>query len=697
MANNGTLWVVTDNTLKTLQGGTVAEDTTVTLEITNMITDDNGFSLWSGYKLAAENFKVGGGVETDGNGIVLDPTSSTYVATNIWEPTGGAIWNANENIKKVTFKDKKLAGDADNTVEVELVLKSFSIAGDAASSLNMYVDIDEKTDKPVTDSSNAFVCLTVTDQANDTNSTVTYSTPYADVTGTATGLTYKASGTIPDDGRPYEILEFTVSANSGYYFSERDFASFTQPAGRYVDYSGYTVRLESINRNADRQAISLVYKVHSNPKTAGYNIQSLNDLCDLNHSMSHLFTAKQIPVINTTHRISDVRYPEIISSEGGKVTISVLGSSEAPFGISFEKKTGVNSIVTAATNGYYNTKTNSFQNDKFIHYTKTNERGYCSVRVEVPSVTSVTRYDIVVHAAQEDGSITELATRVPTQAGQAIIKQSGVNCITLKPITRNTTSNFGSLSGIQTTICRRDNFLGKNPIRIKEETFEVTGNTGGGSSTIFFIERKNIEHSVEAGMFVIGDNVTHGTTVSHVKGNAVVFNTASNLANGSKVKFIRDTGRMYSFSFTITPGAGKTLNVNNSAIPIEKVGGFKSKDAKTTTVTSKTATITLASTKGIVAGMKVFGADVKHPSENQSVRVSSVTSETVVVLDTPQSFRSGINLTFGGGNTKANAKIKSIGVAKVGDNIVVSGFVNASDLLVTSDAEIYIDDLITVT
>ena len=70
-----------------------------------------------------------------------------------------------------------------------------------------------------------------------------------------------------------------------------------------------------------------------------------------------------------------------------------------------------------------------------------------------PAVSARTRYDVIATTRDPE---TELASGVPTDIGDATIIQTGVNTLTIKPITYNS-SNFGTLPA-NITVSKRDGF-----------------------------------------------------------------------------------------------------------------------------------------------------------------------------------------------------------------------------------------------
>ena len=92
----------------------------------------------------------------------------------------------------------------------------------------------------------------------------------------------------------------------------------------------------------------------------------------------------------------------------------------------------------------------------------------------------------------------------------------------------------------------------------------------------------------------------------------------------------------------------------------------------------------------------VVTGDQVYVAAGTDLTVASVTNGTVIVLSEEQSFVDNANLKFSGGNASSAVSVHSMQVNKVGDNIVITGYINATSLGATAQARIYIDDLITV-
>ena len=626
------------------------------------------------------------------------------MSTNKWVATGGVFWNADPNVESVVFEnragvdgvvDDSLVGHPSNTVKASVKLNSFTAP---SASTTLYIDIDEREDNPIvtTGEEPRDVCLNVNWNYNENQTaTITGSglVSSADiVAGDANNRTEKKlTGTVPN-GVTSVIATITFSASTGYYF--------------VGGFNGANFNIPNYNNGVYDQAYSVVkglgysyglineisYLVYYTPPLGFDDSVDVmgNTICALQHSLSINTIVPQIPVV-AENTISSLSYTSDVTHVSGSENIQVFGAKDTAYLISVKKKTNTASDITAASNGHYNFTTRLFQTAEAPFRGKVGKYGVTSHSVLLPSTATEERYDITL-SGLVDGEQATLASGVPVNAGDAKIIKHGIDTLTIKPITYS--SNFDTLPS-DVTISK--------PVRFKNDgyqsgeyvAFTVAGGTGGTSSTRLVLNASKILTRIRPGMIVTGSGITHNSTVSKVKGNIVTLSTASTVAASTNITFSVDNGNVLPFSFTIVPDS-TTLNVNASADLFANIGGFKKVKNTINGTAAKTRTHTLDSTKGIVPGMVVTGDEVMVDAKS-SLTVTSVTSDTVLVLSEIQSFVDNANLRFSNSNASSSTRVHSVQVNKVDANIVITGYINVTELGSTAEARVYIDNMITVT
>lgn len=671
-------WTVSSSSFSTTAGAATSE------QVVELIISPN-----QGFSIEAKNFKIGKGSE---------------VSTNKWVATGGVFWNADPNVKSVLFENRDgidgvvndfSIGSTSNTVKVSVKLNSFTAP---SGSTTLYIDIDEREDNPIvtTGEEPRDVCLNVNWNYNENQTaTITGSglVSSADiVAGDANNRTEKKlTGTVPN-GVTSVIATITFSASTGYYFvGGFNGANFNIPNYNNGVYDqAYSVVKSESNLNGLINEISyLVY--YTPPLGFDDSVDVMgNTICALQHSLSINTIVPQIPVV-AENTISGLSNPPDATHVSGSEPIQVFGIKDTPYLISVEKKTSTTSDITAASNGHYNFTTRLFQTAKAPFKSKIGKNGITSHSVLLPSTATKERYDITL-SGLVDGKQSVLASEVPTIAGDAKIIKHGVNTLTIKPITYS--SNFDTLPS-DATISKPMRFKNDGYQYSEYTEFTVAGGTAGVSSTRLVLNASKILTRIRPGMIVTGSGVTHNSTVSKVNGNIVTLSTVSTIAASTNITFSVDNGCILPFSFTIAPDS-TTLNVNASADLFENIGGFRKAKGIINGTAAKTITHTLDSTKGIVPGMVVTGDQVRVDA-GTNLTVASITSATVLVLSEAQTFINGAGLRFSNENAAGSTRVISAQVNKVGSNIVITGYVNATGLASTAEARVYIDNMITVT
>jgi hypothetical protein len=668
-------------------GGRIGEELvaeTINLVITNVT---NG--VHSGYNITAANYKVDGGVES-GTG------------TNIWLPpaaSSGFVWAANEHIAQVAFTDLGIAGDASNTVNAAVTLTAFT----PEKSITFNAAIVEKDDNPPVLSSAAARSLSLETRWNyNANQTVVATALTADATfsdvadGDATNHTRKKlSGTAPGNTTT-GLASFKFTAASGYHYLDTlSLPTFSNLNSKSLNSYGdaYSWR-RGINVYEDGKLKEVTFTLSYTPpvKLKILEQSNINSFDSLGHTFTFPITIRQ-DTVSTVDTIYNVSYRPKSTHARGLETIRVFGAVGAAYSISVQKKTNTLSNVTAASNGHYNFSTRAFQTAQSPFEATIGGNGVTTHEVLLPAVTTSTRYDITISGLTGGSSvISALAAVVPKLPGDATIIKHGVSTLTIKPIT-NTPANFGTLPS-NVTITKPIKFKDSGPAYATGSPIEVIGGTNGASSTRLVLERYNYSVRVAPGMLVTGDGVTHGSTISSVRGNIITLSTASTIATSTKLKIIKESSSIVPFSFAITPNSN-TLNVNATTDLVGEVGGFNRVKTLVNGATSASTGLILDSTKGITPGMTVTGGGV-NVAAGTKLTVSSVTNATVVVLSEVQSFLDNASLVFSGSSNVSTGKLHSIQANKSGSNIIITGYLNIATAQVDTEIRIYIDDIITV-
>jgi len=399
-------------------------------------------------------------------------------------------------------------------------------------------------------------------------------------------------------------------------------------------------------------------------------------------------------------QITKCEYPPTVPHTGGSKTLKVFGNPGTPYSISVQKKASTTSDITAGSNGYYNFKTRTFQTAETSAITIVKPSGFTSHEVLFPTSTSQVRYDVTL-SGLVDGVHSTLDASVPTAAGQAKIRQFGTKTLTIKPITY-VSANFGSMpANIEVT--KRVRFRGDGYTAAPIKEVKTTGGNGGVSSTRIKLNNVKAALNIHAGMYAIGYGVAHLATVISSNKDVIILSLASAVADGTDLTFISDNGSVSPFKFIVVQNAGgDALSVTGPGaskgvenILRTRVGGL---DRVSATINGGTtsATHTLDTTKGIVPGMVVTGEEV-NVHAGRILKVDSITSGTVIVLNQIQTFTDNAVLEFNNKNTTSPTKVHSVQVNAVGSPaaIHITGYVQSDSIAQDAEVRIILDDIIT--
>ena len=662
------------------QAGVATSEQTVTLEISNVVAGT--VDTPSGYFIEASNFTIG-----NGNLSYITPNTGAYVWNGL-----GTNWNVSSPISQITISNTGTPGDINNTVRVQCVIPAHTFT----ETKTLYIDLDlNENDLPSQATTEDIYLNIESDYSPNETLAVTsdYTATQNQVGSSTDSHIWAISGTVDSVQDPIEVAKMVFTASAGYMYTPSEieyvFNAFNSGAGFIEDL--YTFSVSDYVSDLSGNTTSFTVRLYYNAPLSGSI--DLNDPFIYNHYFRIGHDVQQIyvePAVSTG--IYSATWPEYVVNNTWE-SIQVSGSANTPYRLSLQKKTGPHSIVTEATNGYYNFETNLFQTDPYNLSVTTDELGNFTHWVLFPSVVSSTRYDLVFsNELTYAGGNVVFDSSVPTAAGDAIITNCGTETLTVKPITY-VSANFGTLPSNVTHTAQSDcSGDGKEP----DEPYRATGGNAGVSSTRLTL-LSSAAGFVFPGMVVTGNGIVHNTTVASVNKNAVTLSQACTVANNTNLLFTVNSASLVPFSFTIVPNASAdALSVNTATDLRSFVGGLSSTKGQINGAAAKTITHTLNSTKGIVPGMSVLGDQVKVAS-GTDLTVASVTNGTVIVLSEIQTFLDDTNLRFTSGNAgSSRLNLHSVQANKIGDNIVISGYINAMKIDSTAEVHIYIDNIITV-
>ena len=665
----------------------------VTFEITNNL-DDNTFPIssrpWSGYYIEAKNFTVG-----EGN------LASSATGSYVWDGSG-VNWNVDPRIASVTFSDTGTPGDANNTVQVQCSVPAATFS----ATETLYIDIDISDSYPPSNTlTNDFAIVGGFAVGADTQvitsdyTTASVGTPplvYTNFTGVAVG----------NDAVEVAKIVFTADAGQRYIPANTivDFSTFNTVDGIIDDLYTHTFGefVTDVNGNVTSFTVRIFHNnvplssQGTNPATYGHQVFITRELQGIYVEPAEptlaLYTASWVDTSGYYNPATDTFQTAYVANNSW-VPINVSGSGNTPYRLSLQKKTGLHSVATAATNGYYNFETNAFQTAPYNLSTTTNGLGSATHQVYFPPVSDATRYDLVFsnELTYIGGNVT-FGNSVPTAAGDAIITNCGTETLTVNPVTYDS-ANFGAIPSDLDFTKPSDCTTGGNELF----NVQVNGVGGNGGVSSDRLVLNSASTSIFPGMIVTARGIAHNTTVLSVSERSITLSAAATVANNTDILFTKDSASLVPFSFTIPPNAdGDALSVNATGIASpNSVGGLRTRKQSINGTAAKTATHTLDSTKGVVPGMVVTGSEVKVASGTNLTVASIAANGTGIVFSEPQTFLDNAALKFSGGNTNSSSvSLHSIQANKIDPNIVVSGYINAFKIGSTARVDIYLDDII---
>lgn len=455
-----------------------------------------------------------------------------------------------------------------------------------------------------------------------------------------------------------------------------------------------------------------------------------------------------VPKINT---VTKVDAPANISYKGGTVPIVVTGRPGTRYILNFDRKASLTSnlnFAAAAVDGVLEFPNYNFAKEEFtdfgnLTYSPAGLRdklisntfvlgstGKRTHSAKLKRVASSRRFDVTIQPVTKKGITSKLSSNAPNKAGIVSIIQVGLNTLTITPITHDNASNFGTLPS-SIAFSKPERFKNDPYVTAAQDRVVYKGGTSNVSSTRLVMQTDNAR--VVQGMLLSGDGIPHGTTVASVNFASITLSAAVTVVDGTDISFHTVDANIVPFSFTITPAAGKVLSVmdyiadpiysSNNKRPLT-VGGTNINDqTRTASTLTASATVnllnsigiysgvgfqstlavdgmrnqpTLHGTRNIIPGMQVyFNGSPVTDSNDIAVTVDSITDMNTLVLSSAVTIKTTApNLIF----KPMNPDLSTFGlnIDKVGNNIVVSGYLKVKSIKNTSTIPVYLDSIIQV-
>lgn len=283
---------------------------------------------------------------------------------------------------------------------------------------------------------------------------------------------------------------------------------------------------------------------------------------------------------------------------------------------------------------------------------------------------------------------TTFAPTIPTSAGDMQITQYGIRTLALQTHTE-VPVNFGSMSLMN--IVRPRTFTGNSTIGVTALGNATCSN--GGSSYNATIESS--AGVIQPGMKVANDGSSVSTEITYADASSIIFSEQIDLSTARELQFYDSTPALVSFSFTVEPGAGKTLNVNTSNEHVTSVFGFSDVETKVDGATAGgNPTFVVDDSIGILENMSVIG-----PSGipvGRTVSDVDYRTHTITLNGNHTGLSDDERVTFYGANNP-DVEVLFVQAEKVGVDILISGFLKINTLENNAKGIVFLDDIITVT
>ena len=643
------------------------------------VNPDTG--VHSGAHLHALNFKIGGATEVDGAG-------DAATDTGIW-----SSGNIDTGVSKVQFTDNGVAGDINNTVNAKVTFGSVSPTSDTS----YLVDVDEKTNNPISYSQSRNICFFVKLPYNElltydfyvggvgdlsftelaaSGGTITRTLLNSDTAETDGYWRYKFSGTITDYDADHSYDIVRILARRAFMstsidplpgvgdpsFSTHDHyvvwppSTNLFPGYEYPSAYAWVYQVDDHTYNFfDTDSNSMLPYAHRidisvNPLDDQMFIDhEAGDVCSLGHEIT-LYIDTFDPVEqeddngDSSFTVRSIEVPPNLGSVPGYQEICVTGTVGARYNINLYKTASTTVTTPAASDAYF-----SFSGIGHFQTTKPTtdndfvigSSGKNTHTVLIPRSSTEARYEIYL----EPLGATSLRSTVPSIAGDKQISQTGVTTVTLTA-TAGTSANWDLSPAVTQSISR---VTGNTRISSSQRYISTTGicQTALSSGTKLILKRTI--PSIREGMYVMTpmntNGIPHLTTVSRVDRNIITLSASSTIAVDAEVKFIQPSTRIVPFALAIPAGTGSdsdyqdlSVQTGNDYKPGNAIGGTSSNIILTLNSNVSAATLLpiTENVERVRPNMVVQGKGLSSVSGKDYITVTSINTTS-----SPQ----GINLS----------------------------------------------------
>ena len=488
-------------------------------------------------------------------------------------------------------------------------------------------------------------------------------------------------GTVPVDyngasplatNEPRKIASITFATANDAWYDDYSVRWEDGVIGDSWDMSSYSSQVENIlmgTGDNSWKTVGFTMDIYYEPSSSGPADPA--DFCNLGHKVYidvDILTPTVVPGggDDGDHYIHKVdRSPKNYTAMGGEGLITVVGTQGSPYEIYLEKKQATNSTITAATGGYYNFITGSFQDGPIspqltstVGIAATTEIGASNISyhpISLPPVEVETRYDITISSAT---SVFSNLCPVLDLLGAPVVS------ITQRGLTTVVVGGDGTHSGngvVEDSIIREFN-PGSTYSKDKAAYATICARVAGAHSagTVKIALNKEVK-KVKPGMYVVNpfgqtaqtNAIQHLSKVVYVNGNLVTIDKAlqaPGLSNDAEICFLSNNNTVKPISVKVTKGASEA---NITAIETgvswkDMVGGISTVNRAIDVADGSVATggvdIDLKGTGGelgvfgVVPGMIMTGPGVVGQDGSNFVTVVSVepgSGYNSLVVDSP--------------------------------------------------------------
>ena len=658
--------------------------------------------VFSGYALSAANLEIAEATllnelnrlyQADANANVDGFLGSPFTLFQFLDS------DANGVMETAAAQPDSIPGSPNNIVYVKLTLEGSFVA--PTSDTTYYFDVDEKSTTVFAGNVRKACIRTDVDVNNAIFEAAPVVTDVANITETTllntSHLVTEHSGNV-NDGVTTEVARLTFTRAGNSYFASGSDSPYVQyvNVGAYDSYYNEEIT-PTFGTDANGLPImtSFIVKIFYTPPTEGPLAIDPDDFCALGHRA--IINRKILTPDTTGLGITSVDYDPRCASIGGQKIITVHGTHGSQYKIYVQKRTSTTSTTTAATGGYYNFKTRSFQDDPAENLSTIGLKRRTTHDLVLPSVTVDTRYDIIIDVNVGGSTPATIGPNVPTNPGDAIITQVGVSTVTIKPITY-TAPNFGTLTGLDIKVPKQYIYKANRSPYVKEPNHEIVGGTSNVSSTRLKLQRRNSK--LKTGMYIASlDNagtIPHKTTITKIKDLEITLSNSCTIPDGTDLIAIPNKFYNKPFSITVPAGSGKKLyekagSVNNDIIKL----GYSAFPTKVNGAVTASTTINLDDTTGIEVGMNMISI---NGTEVVNTTVSAVNSLTQITVNDAQTLTDNLEVQFNWANDKSDdGNIVAVKTSLSNNKLTIEGYININYADADKQVSINVDNLVNVT